>query len=64
MNKKNKIFITIFIIGAFAILNGAYLKINANPNANITLSTGLTMELISVLGLFFNNINKLKAFFK
>ena len=64
MNKKNKMFIYLFVIGLFAIINGAYLKINGHDNANIILVTGLTLKISSFLGLIINNFSKIKMFFK
>lgn len=64
MNKKNKKFIYLFVIGLFAIINGAYLKINGNENANIILVTGLTLKMASYLGLIINNFSKIRMFLK
>lgn len=64
MNKKNKIFIVIFITGAVAIINGSFIKINGNLNADIILLSGLIMELISIAGLILNNLKKIKLFLK
>lgn len=64
MDKRNKLFIYLLILGIIALLNGSYLKINGNPNADIVLACGLLMKLIAVLGLVFTNIQKLRLFFK
>lgn len=64
MNNKNKLFFYVLIIGMFAILNGSYLKINGNSNANIVLLTGLILKTTSIIGLIFNNLSKIKLFFK
>lgn len=64
MNKKNKIFIVIFITGAVAIISGSFIKINGNLNADIILLSGLIMELISIAGLILNNLKKIKLFLK
>lgn len=64
MNKKNKILVYLFIIGLFAIINGSYLKINGNVNANIVLATGLILKMCSLVGLIINNFGKIKRFLK
>lgn len=61
MNKKNKLFIYLFLLGIFAIINGAYLKINGNPNSDYTLGAGLVMEIVAIVGLVINNLSKIKA---
>lgn len=64
MNKKNKMFVYLFIIGLLAIINGAYLKINGNVNANIVLATGLILKMCSTVGLIINNFGKFKMLLK
>lgn len=64
MNKKNKLFLRLFLLGIFAIFNGAFLKLNGNSNADILLSAGLIFKFTAIVGLFINNFSKIKVFFK
>ena len=64
MNSKSKFLIYLLILGFFAILNGSYLKLNGNHNADIMLACGLIMKTISIIGLIVVNFKKLQLLFK
>lgn len=59
MKTTNKFLILVLILGIIAIFNGAYIKIDGNQSANIILVSGLLMEIISIVGLIFNNRKKI-----
>ncbi len=64
MDKKNRLLFKLLGMGLIAIVIGANLKINGNPNAHYTLFTGLILELGSILGLILYNLSKLKSILK
>lgn len=64
MDKRNKMLFTLLGMGIVAIIIGADLKINGNPNAYYTLYTGLILEIGSVIGLVLYNLPKLKSLLK
>ena len=61
---KNKIYIYLLIIGVFGIINGSYLKLNGNQNANIIIITCILLKFISILGLIITNFSKIKTIFR
>ena len=60
MIKKNKKIIYLFILGSISIINGAYLKLNGNPNADIMLACGIIMKSVSFIGFIMLNLKKIK----
>lgn len=64
MNKKNKLFFGVFILGLFGVFNGAFLKVNGNENADISLIIGMIFKLVAVLGFIFVNRKNLSLLFK
>lgn len=61
MKKKNRIFITFFIKGVFAIIIGAYFKISTNnPNADLILIIGFSLQFIAVTAFLLNNFKAVK----
>lgn len=62
MKKKNNILLKILLLGFFGIINGTYLKINGNNNADIVLASGMIFKLIAIIGLIVFNLKKIKLF--
>lgn len=64
MNKKNKMFLRLFVTSITSTIMGAYFKVNGNENGDILLLVGLLFYFSSLIGLFFNNLSKIKTFLK
>lgn len=61
---KNKKLVYLFIIGMFAIVNGAFLKLNGNLNAEIILLCGNVLTFVAIIGLILNNRKRLLRIFQ
>ena len=64
MDKRNRLLFTLLCKGIIAILIGANLKINGNPNAHFALYTGLILQFGSLLGLILYNFSKFRTLLK
>lgn len=61
---KNKKLGYLWIIGIFAIVIGAFLKLNGNLNAEIILFCGNILTLVAIIGLILNNRKRLLRIFQ
>ena len=62
MNKRNKLFFRLLILGFIAIIIGAYLKINGNENAYILLVVGMLFKSFAIVCLIVYNFQNKKTF--
>ena len=63
MDKKNKQFLYLLLIGWIGIIIGAGLKIGGNPNYELALGLALCIKSFAMIFLFFYNLPKIKSFF-
>ena len=64
MNKRNKLFFKVLILGFIALILGSFLKINGNENAHILLITGMLFKSTAIVCLIIYNLSKLKLLIK
>lgn len=55
MNRRNKLFLGLWLMGIIAIIIGAIHKVNGNEHAYIALITGMFMKIVAVIALISYN---------
>jgi len=58
MTRKNRALLHLLFLGVIAIINGAYIKINGNPNGIYVLCGGAFLKFFSSIGLILNNYKR------
>lgn len=58
MTRKNRALLYLLFLGVLGAINGAYLKINGNPNGIYVLYGGAFLKFFSIIGLILNNYKK------
>lgn len=64
MDKRNKLFFGLLLLGFIAIIIGANHQVNGNENAFIPLAAGMIIKTIAIICLIAYNFFKLKSVFK
>jgi hypothetical protein len=64
MNKRNKQFFGLLILGFIAIIIGANHKLNGNENAYVPMIAGMVMKFTAIICLITYNFSKLKILHK
>lgn len=64
MDKRNKLFLGLLILGFIAVIIGANHKVNGNENSYISLLAGMFMKLTAIVCLITYNFSKIKVLFK
>ena len=60
MDRKNKLFLLLLLLGALAVFIGAIIKLNEIPHAEYILMTGAVLEPVSMISLIIYNWSKIR----